>query len=75
MGIASNTCMHFKYNSYSHYILGHHNVKVCSCRQAEYNNSNSNSAARDLFVYTRVVAKQAHNTYISIAVWTGTGSG
>ena len=21
--------------SYSHYILGHHNVKVCSCRQAE----------------------------------------
>ena len=21
--------------SYSYYILGHHNVKVCSCRQAE----------------------------------------
>ena len=24
--------MYFKYNSY---ILEHHNVKVCSCRQAE----------------------------------------
>ena len=35
--------------NYNHYILGHHNVKVCSCRQAD----NSNSAARDLFVYTR----------------------
>ena len=41
VGIASNINaglhqhMHFKYNSYSHYILVHHNVKFCSCRQAE----------------------------------------
>ena len=52
----------------------------CSCRQAvavvvcsgpaagkQSNNSNSNSVARDLFVYTR-----ADNTYISIAMWVGT---
>ena len=42
MGIASYQHMYFKYNSYSHYNLGHHNVKVCSCRQAEYNKYCSN---------------------------------
>ena len=35
MLVSTNACMHFIYNSYSHYILGHHNVKVCSSRQAE----------------------------------------
>ena len=39
--------MHFKYNSYSHYILRYHNVKVCSCRQAkEQQVATGNSAAR-----------------------------
>ena len=34
--IFAGHCQHmdFKYNSYSHYILGHLNVKVCSCRLA-----------------------------------------
>ena len=27
--------MQFWYNSYNCYILGHYNVKVCTCRQAE----------------------------------------
>ena len=34
----------------SHYILGYHNVKVCSCRQAESQATTGNSAVRDLFV-------------------------
>ena len=39
-------------------------------------NSNSNSVARDLFVYTRTVAKAGNvNTTLTIAIWAGTGSG
>ena len=50
--------MYFKYNSYSHYILGHHIVKLAAAGK-QSNNIYSNSAARDLFVslYTRGVAK------------------
>ena len=51
--VSTNTCI-FKYNSYSHYILGQQ--KVCSCRQAEQQVATGNSAARDLFVHTRAVA-------------------
>ena len=36
-----NTCMHFKYNSYSHYFLGQHNV-IKSFAAASKQSKNSN---------------------------------
>ena len=60
--VSTNTCI----SSTTATILGHHNVKVCSCRPA----ATGNSLARDLFVYTRTVAagNVKHNTY---TIWVG----
>ena len=52
--------MHFKYSNYSHYFLGQHNViKVLQLQASRVTTATGNSVARDLFVYTRAVAKQA----------------